>query len=86
MSSNDITTPSGVLGRLLFAVSSVALMIAVGEPRCDVSQVASPEWLTAQRTGRLRAGCPAIHQNELLMPAPNAKRNKVSALCEEAVC
>src|SRR6266550_1872495 len=46
------------------AVTGVALVIAVGEPRRKFSQVALPDWLTAQRTERLRAGCPAIHQDE----------------------
>src|SRR6516164_7396303 len=52
------------------AVSGVALVIAVGEPRCKLSQVALPDWLTAQRTERLRAGCPAIHQDEFHIPPP----------------
>ena len=61
-----------------FAVVDVALVIAVEEPRHDVSQVALPDWLTAQRTGRLRAGCPAIHQDEFHGASPDAK-NIVSA-------
>jgi hypothetical protein len=31
------------------AVADVALVIAVGEPRCKFSQVALPDWLTAQK-------------------------------------
>src|SRR5512132_2317261 len=54
------------------AVTGVALVIAVGEPRCKFSQVALPDWLTAQRTERLRAGCPAIHQDEFHMPPPRS--------------
>src|SRR5438132_10917484 len=54
------------------AVAGVALVIAVGEPRCKFSQVAFPDWLTAQRTERLRAGCPAIHQDEFHMPPPHS--------------
>src|SRR6266567_1123003 len=54
------------------AVTGVALVIAVGEPRCRFSQVVLPDWLTAQRTERLRAGCPAIHQDELHMPPPRS--------------
>ena len=46
------------------SVIDVAIVIAVGEPRCDFSQVAISDWLTAQRTERLRSGCPAIHQDE----------------------
>src|SRR6516165_2616834 len=54
------------------AVSGVALVIAVGEPRRKLSQVALPDWLTAQRTERLRAGCPAIHQDKFHMPPPRS--------------
>jgi len=54
------------------AVSGVALVIAVGEPRRKFSQVALPDWLTAQRTERLRAGCPAIHQDEFHMSPPHS--------------
>src|SRR5713101_6138830 len=53
-------------------VIGVALVIAVGEPRCKFSQVALPNWLTAQRTERLRAGCPAIHQDECHMRPPRS--------------
>ena len=49
------------------AVTGVALVIAVGESRCKFSQVALSNCLTAQRTERLRAGCPAIHQHEFYM-------------------
>src|SRR6516164_4263883 len=54
------------------AVTGVALVIAVGEPRRKFSQVALPDWLTAQRTERLRAGCPAIHQDEFHMSPPDS--------------
>src|SRR6266480_1233028 len=54
------------------AVTGVALVIAVGEPRCKFSQVALTDWLTAQRTERLRAGYPAIHQDEFHMPPPRS--------------
>ena len=57
----------------------VALVIAVEEPRHDVSQIALPDWLTAQPTERLRAGCPAIHQDEFHVASPNAK-NIMSAV------
>ena len=56
---------------------SVAIMIAVGERCPDFSQIARPDWLTAQRTERLRAGRPAIHQDESHVALPNAKQNKV---------
>jgi hypothetical protein len=61
-----------------FAVTDVAIVIAVGQPRCDFSQVALPDWLTAYGTERLRPGCPAIHQDEFHMPSPNEKQNTVS--------
>ena len=61
-----------------FAVIDVALVIAVAELRRDIAQVALPDWLTAQRTERLRAGCPAIHQDEFHVASPDAK-NIVSA-------
>src|SRR5258708_1994937 len=48
----------------LSAVIGVAIMIAVGESRPDFSQIARPDWLTAQHTARLPAGRPAIHQYE----------------------
>jgi hypothetical protein len=48
----------------LFAVIRVAIVIAVGKPCPDFSQIARPDWLTAQHTERLRAGRPAIHQDE----------------------
>src|SRR5258708_1490356 len=47
-----------------FAVTSVALAIAVGDPCCDFSQITPRDWLTAQCTERLRNGCPAIHHYE----------------------
>src|SRR6266446_3348553 len=49
-----------------------ALVIAVGEPRCKFSQIALPDCLTAERTERLRAGCPAIHQDKFHMPTPRS--------------
>ena len=61
-----------------FAVIGVAIMIAVGEPRPDLSQVARPDRLTAQHTERLRAGRPAIHQDESHVGPPHAKQNTVS--------
>ena len=60
-----------------FAVVGVALVIAVGEPCCDFAQVAPPDWLTTQRAERLRAGCPAIHQNEFHVPPPKEKQDTV---------
>jgi hypothetical protein len=39
-------------------------VVAVREPCSDFSQVPPPDRLTAQRTEKIRAGCPAIHQDE----------------------
>jgi hypothetical protein len=61
-----------------FAMIGVAIMIAVAEPRPDFSQIARPDWLTAQHTERLRGGHPAIHQYESHVAPPNAKQNTVS--------
>jgi hypothetical protein len=62
----------------LFAVIGVAIMIAVGEFCPDFPQIARPDRLTAQRTERLGAGRPAIHQHESHVAPPNAKQNTVS--------
>jgi hypothetical protein len=43
------------------AVIHVAIVIAIGESGPDFSQIALSDWLTAQHTKRLWAGCPAIH-------------------------
>ena len=47
-------------------------MTAVGEPRRKLPQVALFDRITAKRTGRVRAGCSAIHQHEFHMPSPRA--------------
>ena len=57
------------------AVIGVAIMITVGEPGPDFSQIARPDRLTAQYTESLRAGRPAIHQYESHVAPSNAKRN-----------
>jgi len=61
------------------AVIDVAIMIAVAKPRPDLSQIACPDWLTAQHTERLLAWRPAIHQYEFHVAPPSAKQNTVSA-------
>jgi hypothetical protein len=63
-----------------FTVIGVAIWIAVREPRCDLSQIARTDLLTAQRTQRLLAGHPAIHQDESHMAPPNAKQRMESSL------
>ena len=55
-------------------VIDVALLAAVGVPRCDLSQVALSDWLTAQRTERLRSGCSAIHHDEFHVSPPNEEQ------------
>src|SRR5262249_30762558 len=69
-----IMTPSHAFGALGRQPCSYRhrLVIAVGEPRCKFSQVALPDWLTVRRTERLRAECPAIHQDEF-HPYPSRK-------------
>ena len=47
-----------------YAVLGVAFIITVVEPRLDLSQIARPDRLTAQRAGRLPARRPAIHQDK----------------------
>ena len=61
-----------------FAVIGVAILIAVGELRPDFSQIARSDRLIAHHTERLRAGRPAIHQDESHVAPPNAKQNTVS--------
>jgi hypothetical protein len=51
-------------------MAEVALMVTVGETRCKLSQVTLFDRLAAQRTERLRAGCPAFHQNKFHVPPP----------------
>jgi len=48
----------------ILAVVGVALVIAVGKPCPDFSQIARPDWLTAQYTERRWAGRSAVHQDE----------------------
>jgi hypothetical protein len=55
-------------------VIDVALLAAVGVPRCDLSQVALSDRLTAQRTERLRPWCPAIHDDEFHVSPPIEKQ------------
>jgi hypothetical protein len=57
------------------AVFSIAFIITVGEPRVDLSQIARPDRLAAQRTERSWAGRPAIHQDESHVAPPDAEQN-----------
>jgi hypothetical protein len=58
----------------MFGMTEVAFVVAVGQPCSDFSHVALPDWLTAQRTERLRPGCPAIHQDEPHVLRPCSSR------------
>jgi hypothetical protein len=51
-------------------VTDVARVIAVGETRGKLSQVAFADWLAAQCAERLWTGSPAVHQNEFHMRPP----------------
>ena len=53
------------------AMISIAIGIAVGESRKDLSQVVGADRLGAQRTRRLPAGRPAIHQDKSHGMPPN---------------
>jgi hypothetical protein len=61
-----------------FAVIREAIVIAVDEVRSDFSQVACPDWFTAQHTQALRTGRSAIDQYESHVAPPSAKQNTVS--------
>jgi hypothetical protein len=69
---------------LEFAIAEVTVMIAVGEPRCEFSQVALSDRLTAHGTERSRLGRPAIHQDEFHCPSPNERRSRRSLTIEIA--
>jgi hypothetical protein len=59
-------------------VIRVAIVIAVDEVRPDRSQVAFFDRLIAHHTEGLRAGYPAVQQDESHVAPPNAKQNTVS--------
>jgi hypothetical protein len=59
------------------AVIDIAIVTAIEESRPDFSQIALSDWLTAQHTKRLGAGCPAIHQDKFHVAPPEAKQNMV---------
>ena len=52
------------------AVPDVALVIAIGEAGCKISQVALPDRLTAQRAEGVRVGRPAVHEDEFHLRPP----------------
>ena len=51
-------------------MAEVALVTAVGETRGQLSQIAFPDWLAAQRAESLWTGPPAVHQHEFHMSPP----------------
>ena len=59
------------------AVTEVALVVTVSEPRRDFPQVTPPDRLTAERTEGLRARCPVIDQNELHVATLNVRQRVV---------
>src|SRR5437016_343107 len=69
---------------LHFAIAEVTVVIAVGEPGCEFSQVALSDRLTAQGTEGSRLGRPAIHQDEFHCPSPNEKQSKRCLACMNA--
>jgi hypothetical protein len=60
------------------AMAGVAFVITVAEPRPDLSQIIRPDRLAAEHTDGLRAGRPAIDQDEFHIDPPNAKQYTVS--------
>jgi hypothetical protein len=62
----------------VFAVSYVAIVIAVDEVRPDFSQVVRSDGLMARQAQGSCARRPPIHQNESHVAPPNAKQNTVS--------
>ena len=65
-----------------FAVTDVAFVIAVEDKCRKLSQVTLLDWLTAQRTARLRARCSAVHEDEFHVPPPNEKALSPMSLIE----
>ena len=60
------------------AVTEVALVVTIGEPGCDFPHVSLSDRLTAQRTERFWARCPAIDQNELHAVTLNVQREPIA--------
>jgi hypothetical protein len=56
------------------AMLDVALIVTVGEPRLDFSQIACPDRFAAQSAERLPKRRPSVHQNESHVASPDAKR------------
>ena len=62
----------------IFAVTEVAVVIAVGKMRGQLAQVALADRLAAPCAEGLQAGCSAVDQDEPHVPPPNEKQNTVS--------
>jgi hypothetical protein len=60
------------------AAVGVAFVVAVAEPRPDLPQIARRDRPEAGHADGLRAGCPAIDQDEFHDEPPNAKQYTVS--------
>src|SRR5262245_34811006 len=60
-------------------MTPVASGSAVGETRCQLSQVTLSDRLAAKCASGVRAGCSAVHQDKSHMPPPNEKQNTVSS-------
>jgi hypothetical protein len=56
-----------------FAVTGVAIVVAVRELSPGFAQVARSDWLTAQHTEGFQAGRPAIHQYESHVAPPGER-------------
>src|SRR5882757_2911877 len=71
-------------GKLHLAIAEVTVVIAVGEPCCEFSQVALSDRLTTQGTERLWPGSPAVDQDEFHVPPPNEKQISRHVACTSA--
>jgi hypothetical protein len=68
------------------AVPDGALVIAIGEAGCKISQVALPDRLTAQRAEGVRVGHPAVHEHEFdVRPAGKPARTGDGRILEAAL-
>src|SRR5258708_18178281 len=72
-------------GKLHLAIAEVTVVIAVGEPCCEFSQVALSDRLTTQGTERLWPGSPAVDQDEFHVPPPDEKQISRHLACTTAL-
>jgi hypothetical protein len=81
--SRDVDISDGA-----FAVLCVAVPIAVGESRADLSQIAHPDWLTAQDTKGMSWAPPDAKQNSGQSDVAGAKSSRfrgAGGRCADAV-